>query len=89
LPLLQHFRDLVLEGSSPGTAAALVAALVADQLDQAGGGGTVGGVAELAQALQMGAPAYFREQDRQFFQVGLYTITAAARPHLPVLRSSR
>jgi hypothetical protein len=73
-PLLQHFRDLVLEGSSPGTAAALVAALVADQLDQAGGGGTVGGVAELAQALQIGAPAYFREQDRQFFQVGCWVL---------------
>lgn len=63
-----HFRDLVLEGSSPGTAAALVAALVADQLDQAGGGSAAGGVAELATALQAGAPAYFREQDRQFFQ---------------------
>jgi hypothetical protein len=72
--LLQHFRDLVLEGSSPGTAAALVAALVADQLDQAGGGSAAGGVAELAQALQMGAPAYFREQDRQFFQVGCIAV---------------
>lgn len=64
----QNFRDLVLEGSGPGMAAQLVAALVADQLE-AGGGSAAGGVAELASALQHGAPAYFREQDRQFFQV--------------------
>ncbi|KAF8069564.1 NUP155 [Scenedesmus sp. PABB004] len=62
-----NFRDLVLEASGPGLAAQLVAALVADQLD-AGGGGGAGGVAELAAALQAGAPGYFRDQDRQFFQ---------------------
>eukprot|EP00879_Flechtneria_rotunda_P022745 GHRR01024022.1.p1 GENE.GHRR01024022.1~~GHRR01024022.1.p1 ORF type:complete len:934 (+),score=353.75 GHRR01024022.1:671-3472(+) len=63
-----NFRDLVLEGSGPSLAGQLVAALVADQLET-NGGGTAGGVAELANALQAGAPAYFRDQDRQFFQV--------------------
>lgn len=42
---------------------------MADQLE-GGASGAAGGVAELAAALQAGAPAYFRDQDRQFFQVG-------------------
>lgn len=75
--LLKNFRDLVLEDKGSGLAAQLVAALVADQLE-AGAGGAAGGVAELAAALQAGAPAYFRDQDRQFFQVrqigGLFAI---------------
>lgn len=66
-PSLQHFRDLVLEGSGPSLAGQLVAALVADQLDARGAGGA-GGVAELAAALQAGAPAYFGDSDRAFFQ---------------------
>lgn len=58
----------MLEDKGSSLAAQLVAALVADQLE-AGAGGAAGGVAELAAALQAGAPAYFRDQDRQFFQV--------------------
>eukprot|EP00878_Enallax_costatus_P016050 GHUV01016827.1.p1 GENE.GHUV01016827.1~~GHUV01016827.1.p1 ORF type:complete len:1150 (+),score=458.72 GHUV01016827.1:567-4016(+) len=62
-----NFRDLVLEDKGSSLAAQLVAALVADQLE-GGASGAAGGVAELAAALQSGAPAYFRDQDRQFFQ---------------------
>jgi len=75
--LLQNFRDLVLEGTRPALAGHLVAALVADQLDKAAGGNAAGSVSELSAVLQAGAPAYFRDQDRQFFQVGQHQPPAA------------
>jgi hypothetical protein len=74
--MLQSFRDLV-EGT---LATELVTAYLSDQLEgssAAGGiasapggfGHATSSVSELAAVLQRHAPAYFRDQDRQFFQV--------------------
>jgi hypothetical protein len=44
---------------------------VGEQLEGGGGGGgDGGGVEELAGLLQARAPAFFKEQDRRFYQVG-------------------
>jgi hypothetical protein len=55
-------------------ATALIGALVGEALDVGGTGqpsrGGPGGVEELAALLQSGAPDYFREQDKVFYQVG-------------------
>lgn len=66
LPLLQTLRDLVFDPDGQRLATSLIAALVSEQLDAAGG---AAGVEELASALQQGAPAYFKDQDRCFYQV--------------------
>jgi hypothetical protein len=72
--LLQAFRDLV-EGT---LATELVTAYLSDQLEGTAGVSAPGGfgqatssVSELAAVLQRHAPAFFRDQDRQFFQVCL------------------
>ncbi|KAI8471772.1 MAG: nucleoporin-domain-containing protein [Monoraphidium minutum] len=62
-------RDLVLDPEGQRLAASLIAALVGEALDGGGGaGGGGGGVEELAGLLQARAPAFFREQDRRFYQ---------------------
>lgn len=73
VPRPQAFRDLV-EGS---LSTELVTAYLSDQLEGSAGVSAPGGfsqatssVSELAAVLQRHAPAFFRDQDRQFFQVG-------------------
>ena len=72
-------RDLVLDAEGQKLAAALIAALVGEQLDGGGGGGSAAGggagggggpgdVEELAALLQARAPAFFRDADRRFYQ---------------------
>lgn len=54
-----------------GLATSLIGALVGEALEGgAGGGGGREGVSELAGLLQAGAPDYFKEQDKVFYQVG-------------------
>lgn len=69
---MQAFRDLV-EGT---LANELMAAYLSDQLEGTAGINVPGGfsqatssVSELAAVLQKHAPSFFRDQDRQFFQV--------------------
>ncbi len=66
---LQTLRDLVFDPQGQRLATSLISVLVSDQLDAGGSGGGAAGVDDLAAALQAGAPSYFRDQDRQFYQV--------------------
>jgi hypothetical protein len=66
----QTLRDLVLDPEGQRLATCLIAALVGEQLDGSDGSGGVGGVDELAGLLQARAPAFFKDQDRRFYQVG-------------------
>jgi hypothetical protein len=66
----------MVEEAGSALATQLVNAYLTDQLEGSSAGGApvasagaAGSVRDLAVALQGGAPSYFRDHDRQFFQV--------------------
>ena len=70
----QTIRDLVTDPAGEAAATQLISALVTDHLEARGAGAGAGGavssgVDAVATALQRACPSYFKEADRNFYQV--------------------